>query len=248
MDAVICDNVSKTLYLPGRHRELLRNVTLNLAEGSFGCVLGSTGSGKSTLMSILAGVNAPDSGQVQVLGTNLASKTETQRSQFRAKNIGVVTSNNNLVESLTVEANLNLPQILTHELTDDARMAEVVALFGLEPVLHLHPSDIESKLHPIVAIARAMITGVQLLLCDEPAWSLSARETREVLQYLRIAQREYEITILLATSDPLAAAHAERTYLLSDGVVHGQIENPNLNSIIVAMEALNASTEGGELL
>ncbi|MGI6653960.1 MAG: ABC transporter ATP-binding protein [Christensenellales bacterium] len=195
----------------------LNDVSLTIDQGAFVAVMGSSGSGKSTLLHLLGGVDKPDAGRVIIDGTDLYTLSETELTVFRRRRIGLIYQFFNLVPELTVEENILLPQLLDGKAGDQQQLEELLAATGLSDRRRHLPSQLSGGQQQRVAIARALVNRPALVLADEPTGNLDTRNGHEVMQLLRLANRDMGQTLVLITHDERIARQADRVLTIEDG-------------------------------
>ncbi|HHX20534.1 MAG TPA: ABC transporter ATP-binding protein [Clostridiales bacterium] len=195
----------------------LNDVSLTIDQGAFVAVMGSSGSGKSTLLHLLGGVDKPDAGRVIIDGTDLYTLSETELTVFRRRRIGLIYQFFNLVPELTVEENILLPQLLDGKAGDKQQLEELLAATGLSDRRRHLPSQLSGGQQQRVAIARALVNRPALVLADEPTGNLDTRNGHEVMQLLRLANRDMGQTLVLITHDERIARQADRVLTIEDG-------------------------------
>ena len=198
----------------------LDDVSLGLRRGEFTAIMGPTGSGKSTLMHIMAGLDSPSSGRVWLGDTDITELPDGALTVLRRRRIGFVFQSFNLVPTLDVRGNVMLPFELdgrrpTRE--ERAWIDELIETLGLTARLRHRPHELSGGQQQRVAIARALATRPDLLFADEPTGNLDSRSGREVLGLLAAASRDHGQSIAMVTHDPIAASHADRVLFLGDG-------------------------------
>ncbi|GAA2544075.1 ABC transporter ATP-binding protein [Streptomyces fimbriatus] len=209
----------------------LDGVTLGLGRGTFTAVMGPSGSGKSTLLQCAAGLDQPDSGIVQVDGTELTGGSEAKLTKFRRGRIGFVFQQYNLLETLTVAQNTVLPLKLAGRRVDRARVREVLTAVGLGDRLGHRPDQLSGGQRQRVAIARALVTDPRVIFADEPTGALDLRSARDVLRLLQQAVRVHGQTVVMVTHDPVAASYADSVLFLADGRLAGRLEAPTADAV-----------------
>ncbi|WP_438874356.1 ABC transporter ATP-binding protein [Streptomyces griseoloalbus] len=209
----------------------LDGVTLGLARGTFTAVMGPSGSGKSTLLQCAAGLDRPDSGIVQVDGTELTGGSEAELTKFRRGRIGFVFQQYNLLETLTVAQNTVLPLKLAGKRVDRRRAREILTAVGLGDRLGHRPDQLSGGHRQRVAIARALVTEPRVIFADEPTGALDTRSAREVLTLLRQAVRVHGRTVVMVTHDPVAASYADSVLFLADGRLAGRLPAPTAEAV-----------------
>ena len=195
----------------------LNDVSLTIDQGAFVAVMGSSGSGKSTLLHLLGGVDKPDAGRVIIDGTDLYTLSETELTVFRRRRIGLIYQFFNLVPELTVEENILLPQLLDGKAGDQQQLEGLLAATGLSDRRRHLPSQLSGGQQQRVAIARALVNRPALVLADEPTGNLDTRNGHEVMQLLRLANRDMGQTLVLITHDERIARQADRVLTIEDG-------------------------------
>jgi putative ABC transport system ATP-binding protein len=209
----------------------LDGVSLAFAPGSFTAVMGPSGSGKSTLLNVAAGLDRPTSGTVALGDTDLTRLSERRLTLLRRERIGFVFQAFNLLPSLTVDQNIDLPLRLDGHRVRRSTVREVAARVGLEKRLRDRPSQLSGGQQQRVAIARALITRPEIVFADEPTGALDTRTGRDVLALLREIVDKDGHTVVTVTHDPVAAAYADQVMLLADGRVAGTLDAPSADEV-----------------
>jgi putative ABC transport system ATP-binding protein len=200
----------------------LRGVSFRVERGEFVAVMGPSGCGKSTLLHALGGLLAPTSGRVVVDGEDLASLSDSERTDLRRRKIGFVFQKFNLFPALSVEGNLRLAQRISlgraSAREGGERRRALLAMLGLATRSRHRPTELSGGEQQRVALARAVIHHPAILLADEPTGNLDSASTENVLAMKRV-HRELSQTIVLITHDIDVAETAERIVLMRDGVI-----------------------------
>ena len=217
----------KTVYttrLGGNRVEALRNVNFSVNEGEFVAIMGESGSGKTTLLNILAGLDTPTSGQVLLTGRDMTTVRESQMAAFRREHLGFVFQEFNLLDTFTVRDNICLPLVLSGQRFADMqpKLTPLARRLGIEALLGKYPYEISGGQKQRVAVARALITGPQLILADEPTGALDSRSSEELLT-LFDQINETGQTLLMVTHSVRAACYASRVLFIKDGEVFHQL-------------------------
>lgn len=197
----------------------LRGVSLSVVEGEFVAIMGHSGSGKSTLLHLVGGLDRPTTGSVKVKGHALETMNETALAKFRRLHIGFVFQFFNLIDNLTVQANIELPGLLANSRDKKAirqHSDHLLDRLGITSQKHKHPWELSGGQQQRVAIARALINHPTLLLADEPTGNLDSASSQDVLNILAEFNEQGQ-TILMVTHDPLAAARAKCVLFIHDG-------------------------------
>jgi putative ABC transport system ATP-binding protein len=216
----------------------LRDLTLGFRVGSFTAVMGPSGSGKSTFLHVAAGLDSPTRGAVELGGVDLGALDQTRLTELRRERVGFVFQAFNLMPSLTVSQNIELPVRLGGGRVDRDWMREVVDRCGLTDRLRHRPSELSGGQQQRVAIARALVTRPDVVFADEPTGALDSTTSSEVLRLLRELVDSTGQTVVMVTHDPVSAAFADRAVFLADGQVEGVLESPTAETVAERMTHL----------
>jgi putative ABC transport system ATP-binding protein len=199
----------------------LRGASLTVRRGEVLAVMGPSGSGKSTLLHCLAGILAPDEGEVWFDGQRLDTRSEDRRSDLRRDRFGFVFQSGQLVPELTAEENVALPLLLSGVRRGQA-LAEArpwFARLGLDGLGHRRSGELSGGQAQRVALARGLVARPEVLFADEPTGSLDSMSGELVMRLLTAAAREQGSTVILVTHDARVAAYAGREVVVRDGTV-----------------------------
>jgi putative ABC transport system ATP-binding protein len=198
---------------------VLDGANVTVERGQFVAVMGRSGSGKSTLLRLIGGLEAADAGVVRVDDTDLTTLTETERAQRRRRGLGFVFQSFNLIPTLTVAENVELPLALNDVAPEERRRSRsaLLAELGLAACADRFPEDISGGEQQRVAIARAVIHEPKLVLADEPTGNLDAETAQHVLELLRRTCRERNATLIVASHSAELAAQASRVLTIRAG-------------------------------
>ena len=219
MEILKCDGIRKVYGEKNNQVIALNGIDLSISKGEFVALVGASGSGKSTLLHILGSVDKPTSGKVVIDGTELSTLNRTQAAVFRRRKVGLVYQFYNLIPTLTVRRNILMPLALDRKKPNPEYFEEVVASLGLSERLEALPNQLSGGQQQRAAIARSLIYRPALLLADEPTGNLDQKNSREVIDMLRLSNRNLEQTILLITHDEKVALEAERIITVEDGCI-----------------------------
>lgn len=195
----------------------LDGIDLTVGKGEFVAVIGASGSGKSTLLHILGSVDKPTSGKVTIDGTDLAKLNQTQAAIFRRRKVGLVYQFYNLIPTLTVQKNILMPLALDKKKPNKEYFEKIVRSLGLAERLEALPNQLSGGQQQRVAIARSLIYRPALLLADEPTGNLDQKNSKEIIDMLKLSNRNLEQTIVLITHDEKVALEADRIITIEDG-------------------------------
>lgn len=196
---------------------VLDSLELQLERGERLAVMGASGSGKSTLLNLAAGLDRPNAGRIELLGQNLDSITEPALTRFRARNVGLVFQDFNLIDSLSARENITLPLWLNGYGSETPELRRLAETLGITGLLERMPEQLSGGEKQRVAIARALIHGPELLLADEPTGSLDEASAGRVLALFDRVTAERGCALILATHNPQAAAVCDRRLRLRGG-------------------------------
>jgi ABC-type lipoprotein export system ATPase subunit len=213
--------LKKTYVIGKRTLEVLRGVDVEIARGDFVALRGASGTGKSTLLHLLGGLDTPNAGEIIFNGQNVAHFSDSELTHFRNRRVGFVFQAYHLLPELTAIENVCLPaRVARIGAGAAARRAEsLLARVGLHGRLDHKPSELSGGEQQRVAIARALINEPELLLADEPTGNLDSRTGGEIIELLKSLQPEKQMTLVIATHDAKVAASAPRVIELVDGQI-----------------------------
>ena len=217
MEILRCEGLSK-VYGSGDSRvEALNQVDLSVEKGEFVAVIGASGSGKSTLLHILGSVDKSTEGKVIIGGTDISTLSRREAAIFRRRKVGLVYQFYNLIPTITVRKNILMPLLLDKRKPNQEYFDQVVNSLGIADKLEALPNQLSGGQQQRAAIARSLIYRPALLLADEPTGNLDQRNSREVMDMLKLSNRNLQQTILLITHDERIALEADRIITLEDG-------------------------------
>lgn len=197
----------------------LDDVNLEVEKGEFTAIVGTSGSGKSTMLHIIGGLDNPTSGQVIVDGQDLSHMTADELTIFRRRNIGFVFQQYNLVPMLNVWENIILPVKLDGKNIEESYIDEIVDTLGIGSKLKNMPNALSGGQQQRVAIARALASKPAILLADEPTGNLDSRTSQDVLGLLKVTSQRFHQTIVMITHNEEIAQMADRILQIEDGKI-----------------------------
>ena len=221
MEILKCENVRKVYGARNNQVVALDHINLSVQKGEFVAIVGASGSGKSTLLHILGSVDKPTEGKVLIEGTELSAMNRTQAAIFRRRKVGLVYQFYNLIPTLTVRKNILMPLLLDKRKPNKEYFEQIVHSLGIEDKLEALPSQLSGGQQQRVAIARSLIYRPALLLADEPTGNLDRKNGDEIIDLLKLSNRNLEQTILLITHDEKIALEADRVITIEDGKIVG---------------------------
>jgi len=221
-----CQSISKSYFRDTLEIPVLQGLELEIPRGGYYALMGPSGSGKTTLLNLIAGIDRPTGGSLEVCGYALNDLDDDELAAWRARHVGFIFQNYNLVPVLNAFENVELPLLLT-DLTRSQRrerVMEVLELVNLTDRLWNYPRQLSGGQEQRVAIARAIVGDPDLLVADEPTGALDAKNAEEVMALMERLNRDMGKTILLVTHDPKAAHHARTQVHLEKGVLDRTVE------------------------
>jgi len=218
-------NVHKHFTRGNERIDVLKGVTIDVAQGEFLALMGPSGSGKTTLLNLLGGLDSPTGGSIEIAGSEVSKLGGGALAKWRARHIGFVFQLYNLLPVLTAERNVELPLLLTSLGKAERRKRAGIALkvVGLADRARHYPRQLSGGQEQRVGIARAIVNDPTLLLCDEPTGDLDRKAGDEILDLLQALNRDHGKTIVMVTHDPHAADRATRQIHLDKGVLKATV-------------------------
>lgn len=220
------ENLIKT-YNTGKVKTFaLRGVSLEIPRGSFSCIIGPSGHGKSTLLHLIGGLDRPSEGHVFIDGTDITGLSNSELARLRASKIGFVFQFFNLLPNLTAQENVETAMMFLkiNEKTQKERAIKLLSLVGLSEKLSAKPSELSGGQQQRVAIARALANDPEILIMDEPTGNLDSGSEAEVLEAILKLHREGK-TVVIATHNHEIAKKAEIVFEIKDGKINKQWKN-----------------------
>ena len=231
-----CNAVHKSYRQGGRVVDALRGVDLEIEGPGFFGIMGASGSGKSTLLHLLAALDAPDSGSIEVSGQQIEGMNDKQLTRFRQREIGIVFQQFNLIPTMTARENVELPGEIAGEPESwrRERSEKLLDALGVLDRAEHRPEALSGGEQQRVAIARALLFEPRVLFADEPTGALDSVSSELMWSTLSAIAQEHEMTVLMVTHEPAAAAHCKRVAVLRDGAVVGDIESEHIDAVCLA--------------
>jgi putative ABC transport system ATP-binding protein len=216
------ENVTKTFTLGDEEVQAVKNVNLTIKDKEFVAIMGSSGSGKSSLMHIIGFLDKPTSGKVLIDGKDVSKLTDDELSTIRNRTVGFVFQSFNLISRFTVMENVLLPAnyVKTKLDFDPAQRAEeLLKRFGIYERRDFFPNKISGGQQQRVAIARALVLNPKIILADEPTGNLDSKTGDEIMRILSNLNKEFGVTVILVTHEHDIAVKAKRIIYIKDGEV-----------------------------
>ena len=220
-EVIRLEGIHKTYSMGDVEVHALRGVTLNIKEGEFVAIMGTSGSGKSTTMNIIGCLDSPTRGGYALDGEDVSKLSKDERADIRLRKLGFVFQGFNLLSRTSALENVELPMLYSGVEPAERHRRALAALHsvGLAGREQNHPNQLSGGQQQRVAIARAIVSDPTLLICDEPTGDLDRQSAEEILGLLQELNREHGKTIVMVTHDPKAAEYASHTLHLDKGVL-----------------------------
>jgi putative ABC transport system ATP-binding protein len=242
---LVARELTKEYLSGGRPLAVLRDVSFDVAAGSFTAIVGPSGSGKTTLLGLLAGLDVPTRGRVLLDGTDLSTLDEDARARVRGERVGFVFQSFQLIPTLTAVENVAVPLELRGERGAERRAAELLERVGLAGRGHHFPAQLSGGEQQRVAVARAFVNRPRVLFADEPTGNLDTATGARIVELLEALNREDGTTIVLVTHDLALAARAGRVIRLADGRVVSDTTGADLAALAGAAAGAPAGVPVG---
>lgn len=206
----------------GSYVEVLKGISTGVEQGQMCVIQGTSGSGKSTFLNCIGGLDTLDSGSIRVDGTEIFGMKAGKLSDYRRDNLGFIFQFYNLVPNLTVRENIQVCEYLSKQPLD---MEDLMATLGLTEHQDKFPSQLSGGQQQRCAIARALIKNPKLLLCDEPTGALDSKTSRDILILLEEINRKYGTTMLIVTHNNSIKNMVHKVIIIKDGQIKKEYEN-----------------------
>lgn len=197
----------------------VQEIDLQIYQGEFVAIVGASGSGKSTLLHLLGGLDEPTSGVVKIDGQSLYALNEKQRAIFRRRKFGFIFQSYYLIPVLNVEENMMMPILLDRGKPDIRYLDELIAVLGLDERRNHLPSELSGGQQQRAAIGRALAYKPSVILADEPTGNLDSKNSREVVDLLKLSVKSFNQTLVMITHDMTIAGEADRVIVMKDGEI-----------------------------
>ncbi|BCZ45017.1 ABC transporter ATP-binding protein [Clostridium gelidum] len=219
MEILRIENLCKTYGKGDNKVEALKNVTFSINKGEFVSIIGPSGSGKSTLLNIMGGLDTQTSGKVLLDDRDIFVMKEKELSVFRRRNIGFIFQAFNLVPELNVEENIVLPILLDNKKPNKKYINELLEILGLSDRKNHLPNQLSGGQQQRVAIGRALATKPAIILADEPTGNLDTKNSKDVINLLKLSVSKYNQTLIMITHNQNLASLGDRVFNVEDGIV-----------------------------
>ena len=224
MEILKVEHLSK-LYGKGENQvRALDDVSFSVEKGQFMAIIGPSGSGKSTLLHILGGVDRPTTGKVYLNGQDVFAQNEEQLAIFRRRQVGLIYQFYNLLPILNVTENITLPVLMDGRQVDQLRLEDLLLTLDLEDRKNHLPNQLSGGQQQRVSIGRALMNAPSVVLADEPTGNLDSKNSQEIMELLKLSNRQFGQTLIVITHDENIALQADRILTLEDGcITHDEV-------------------------
>lgn len=219
MEILKVENLTKSYGKGEAKVDAVKNINLSINKGEFVAIVGPSGSGKSTLLHLLGGVDKPTSGKVYINDVDIYTLKEKDLSIFRRRNVGLIYQFYNLIPVLSVKENILLPAELDNRKIDKDYLDDLLKTLGLKERANHLPNELSGGQQQRTSIGRALINRPSIVLADEPTGNLDSKNSKEVLELLKLSVRKYNQTLIMITHDPSIALQADRVITIEDGTI-----------------------------
>lgn len=217
MEILKVENLTKIYGAGNAEVRALDGVSFAVEKGEFLAIIGPSGSGKSTLLHALGGVDRPTSGKVYMNGQDVYAQNEEQLAIFRRRHVGLIYQFYNLIPVLNVVENMTLPVRMDGRKVNEERLEELLHLLALEDRKKNLPNQLSGGQQQRVSIGRALMNAPEIVLADEPTGNLDSKNSREIVELLKLSNRKYNQTLIVITHDEQIALQADRVIAIEDG-------------------------------
>ena len=219
MEILRVENLTKSYGKNETKVDAIKNVSLSVEKGTFIAITGPSGSGKSTLLHLLGGVDRPTSGKVYINDVDIYNLKTKDLAIFRRRNIGLIYQFYNLIPVLNVKENILLPAELDNRDIDREYFDDLMKTLGLiDREKHL-PNLLSGGQQQRTSIGRALINRPSIILADEPTGNLDSKNSKEILELLKLSVKKYNQTLIMITHDKNMALQADRIISIEDGII-----------------------------
>lgn len=213
------ENVGKVYGTGDNRYQALKDIDLEVKKGEFVAIMGQSGSGKTSLLNIIGGLDNPSSGRVIVNGADLSQKNKSALSRYRRRDVGIIFQQYNLIRVFNARENIELQIKLDHKKVNKKEIDYLVEKLGLWDKQNKFPDELSGGQQQRVAIGRAIASKPMLLLADEPTGNLDSQTGEEILKLIKNISKDSKQTIIMITHNEEVAKYADRIVKIKDGKI-----------------------------
>lgn len=222
MKFIKTENLKKIYKTEEGYVEALKGINIEIEKGKMIAIMGPSGSGKSTFLHLLGGIDKPTEGKIFIKGKDLYKMSEKEIAHFRNKNLGFVFQFHYLLPEFTAIENVAIPAIISQKSEKEAikKAKNILKNLNLEDRLYHKPSQLSGGQQQRVAIARALINNPEIIIADEPTGNLDSENSKIVMEIFKKLNKEYNVSIIIATHDIDIAKYCNHIYYMKDGLLY----------------------------
>lgn len=219
---ITAENITKSYGSGASENKVLKGINVSIDDGDYVVILGASGSGKSTFLNVVSGLERTDSGSVKYDGVDITKLSDKELTKFRRDKIGFIFQQYYLLPNMTVEKNVRMGA----DLSDNDNYKEIIEAVGLGDKLKSYPSELSGGEQQRVSVARALAKRPEILFLDEPTGALDEETGRQVLDYISKLHRELGFTVIMITHNQNIAEMAKTVIKMNSGRIAEVYENP----------------------
>ena len=219
MEILKVENLTKSYGKGEAKVDAIKNINLSINKGEFVAIVGPSGSGKSTLLHLLGGVDKPTSGKVYINDVDIYNLKEKDLSIFRRRNVGLIYQFYNLIPVLSAKENILLPAELDNRKIDKEYLDDLLNTLGIKERENHLPNELSGGQQQRTSIGRALINRPAIVLADEPTGNLDSKNSKEIIELLKLSVKKYKQTLIMITHDINIALQADRVITIEDGII-----------------------------
>lgn len=219
---ITAENITKSYGSGASENKVLKGISVSIDDGDYVVILGASGSGKSTFLNVVSGLERADSGSVKYDGVDITKLSDKELTKFRRDKIGFIFQQYYLLPNMTVEKNVRMGA----DLSDNDNYKEIIEAVGLGDKLKSYPSELSGGEQQRVSVARALAKRPEILFLDEPTGALDEETGRQVLDYISNLHRELGFTVVMITHNQNIAEMAKTVIKMNSGRIAEVYENP----------------------
>lgn len=238
------ENLTK-IYNPlsSNKKVAVDNISLSIKEGEFISIMRKSGSGKTTLLNVLSTIDELTKGKLFIYEKNIFEMSEKDKARFRKENIGFVFQNYNLLDTLTIQENIFLPLRLSKKEKNQEKINKIIKELEIDDILDKYPFECSGGQLQRATVARTLIVEPKIIFADEPTGNLDGVRSKQLMQYLEKINKEYKITIIMVTHDPLDASYSSQMYYIEDGKIKNHLKKEKYSFDEYFSQIVKISTE-----
>lgn len=228
----------------------LDGVDLIVENGDYFCIMGPSGSGKTTLLNVISTLDVPTEGTVKINGESVKAMSESNISKFRYENMGFIFQEFNLIDTLTIRENIEVPLVLANKKKKEInkRVEKIAEKLDIKEILDKFPHQCSGGQRQRAASARALITEPKLIVADEPTGNLDSKNSHELLKVLKQLNEEEGITIIMVTHDSLIASYSKSLIFLKDGKINKTVHREGLSQKEFFYKIIDITSKDSQIL